>query len=160
MKKILACLLVVVMVCMLGACGSKDAGKPSTPGTKMLADFQERMAGQEEYTIEEMANAIIESKDIPVACATAVVEEGYLNGFMNEVTGFQEGVMFGPMIGTIPMIGYIFQLEDGADVDAFVEGLKENADMRWNICTEAGEMVCDAEGQRVFFVMCPLSFDE
>ena len=58
------------------------------------------------------------------------------------------------MIGTIPFVGYVFTVSDGGDVDAFVENLKNTADMRWNICTEADEMVVQAEGNRVFFVMC------
>ena len=43
-----------------------------------------------------------------------------------EITGFEQCVMFGPMIGTIPFIGYIFKLADGADVEAFKTVLKEN----------------------------------
>ena len=68
--------------------------------------------------------------------------------------------MFSPMIGTIPFVGYIFEVEDGTDVDAFMETLKDNANLRWNICTEAEEMTAEKSGSRVLFVMGPLSFDE
>ena len=63
------------------------------------------------------------------------------------------------MIGTIPFMGYIFQLADGADVAAFMKTLKDNANLRWNICTSADEMVCDNVGNTVFFLMCPTSFE-
>ena len=68
--------------------------------------------------------------------------------------------MFSPMIGTIPFVGYVFVLEEGADVDAFMTTLKDNGDLRWNICTEAEEMVVDHVENRVFFVMSPKSFEE
>ena len=92
--------------------------------------------------------------------ASMPVEEGFLNGFDNEIKGFKEGVMFGPAIGTIPFVGYIFTVADGGDVDAFVKTLGDNANLRWNICTEAEEMICEAVGNTVFFVMCPTSFEE
>ena len=88
------------------------------------------------------------------------VEEGFLNGFDNEIHGFSEGAMFSPMVGTIPFVGYVFTLPADADVDAFMNTLKENANLRWNICTTAEEMVTDAVGQTVFFVMCPAEFEE
>ena len=89
------------------------------------------------------------------------IEAGLLMGFDNaEITGFQEGVMFGPMMGTIPFVGYIFELEDGADVDAFVKTLKDNANLRWNICTEAEELTVDSEDNTVFFLMSPKKFEE
>ena len=89
------------------------------------------------------------------------VEPGLLNGFDNaEITGFKEGVMFSPMMGTIPFVGYIFVLEDGADVDAFKDTLEKNANLRWNICTEAEELTVDNEGNTVFFLMSPKNFEE
>lgn len=87
---------------------------------------------------------------------TMEVEPGFLNGFGNyEVTGFDQGVMFAPMIGSIPFMGYIFSLPADADVDAFVTGLRDNGDLSWNICTSADEMVVGSNGNKVFFVMCP-----
>ena len=68
--------------------------------------------------------------------------------------------MFGPAIGTIPFVGYVFVLEDGADVEGFKTTLKDNANLRWNICTMAEEMVCESEGNTVFFLMCPTSFEQ
>lgn len=82
-------------------------------------------------------------------------------GFGNdEITGFAEGVMFAPVIGTIPFVGYLFRLDAGTDGDAFVQTLKDQANPRWNICTEADETVVRREGDVVFFVMCPQSMDE
>jgi hypothetical protein len=92
----------------------------------------------------------------------APIAEGWLNGFDAEsITGFSEGAVFAPMIGTIAFMGYIFTLPEGADVEAFKTQLTSTANLRWNICTEADEMVCDNVGNKVFFVIgrwlhCPI----
>ena len=89
------------------------------------------------------------------------VEPGLLQGFDNaEIKGFKEGAVFMPMIGTIPFIGYVFTLEDGTDASSFISKLKSNANLRWNICTTADEMVAGSVGNKVFFVMCPTEFAE
>ena len=86
---------------------------------------------------------------------SAPVEEGFLAGFGNtEIKGFKEGAMFAPVIGSVPFVGYVFFLEDNADASAFISTLKANADLRWNICVEAEEMVAGNVGNKVFFVMC------
>ena len=76
-----------------------------------------------------------------------------------DITGFEEAVGFMPMIGTIPFMGYVFSLADGADVDAFIATLETNANPRWNICTEAEQTVIKAVGNKVFFLMCPKSLE-
>ena len=82
-------------------------------------------------------------------------------GFDNaEITGFKEGVMFAPMMGTIPFVGYVFVLEDGVDATEFVNILGDNANLRWNICTEAEEMIIEGEENTVLFLMSPKSFEE
>jgi len=109
-----------------------------------------------------IAEAVIKNSVIPqeLSLMTIDVEEGYLTGFDNtEIKGFKSGVMFAPGMGTIPFVGYIFTLDDGADVDAFVSNLKSSANLRWNICTEAEQMVVEKSGNKVFFVMCPKSFE-
>ena len=89
------------------------------------------------------------------------VEEGYLTGVGNaEIKGFKEGAMFAPMIGTIPFVGYVFTLDSAESVAGFTATLKKNDDKRWNICTEADEMITGSVGNKVFFVMSPLSFEE
>ena len=88
------------------------------------------------------------------------VEPGLLSGFDNyEVTGFQEGAVFMPMIGSIAFVGYVFTLEDGADVNAFMENLKANCNPRWNICVEAEETRVASVGNKVFFVMSPMTLE-
>ncbi|MBQ3224587.1 MAG: hypothetical protein IJB42_02655 [Oscillospiraceae bacterium] len=89
------------------------------------------------------------------------VEEGLLTGFDNtEIRGFSSGYMFAPAIGTIPFVGYVFELPDASGADAFVSTLKGAANPRWNICTEAEQTIVEKSGNKVFFLMCPKAFEE
>ncbi len=130
-----------------------------TVGQKLLADFMGKAGSASDMSA--LAQSLIENPIIPFMGATMPVEPGYLSGFGDtEIKGFEEGYMFGPMIGAIAFVGYVFRLPDGADISAFIANLKKNADLRWNICVEAEEMVAGSAGNKVFFVMCPKEFDE
>ena len=92
---------------------------------------------------------------------TMPIEDVYLSGFDNyEVKGFDECVMFSPMIGTIPFVGYVFTVADGVDAAAFASDLEANANLRWNICVAADEVATAVEGSKVMFVMAPMSFEQ
>ena len=163
MKKVIAIVMAALMIFALAACGNggstqpeTTAPAPTTVGTKLLADFK-TMADK---TPQEIADALLTNEVIQFMPASMPVEEGFLNGFNNEIKGFEEGVMFGPAIGTIPFVGYIFTVADGGDVDAFVTTLETEANLRWNICTEAEELIVEAVDNTVFFVMCPTTFEE
>ena len=92
---------------------------------------------------------------------TMPIEDVYLSGFDNyEVKGFDECVMFSPMIGTIPFVGYVFTVADGVDATAFASDLEANANLRWNICVAADEVATAVEGSKVMFVMAPMSFEQ
>ncbi|MBR5513427.1 MAG: hypothetical protein IKV85_05515 [Ruminococcus sp.] len=130
-----------------------------TLGETLLADFTER-AANEAATAQEIADGLMTNPAILFGPVTMPVEQGLLTGFGNtEITGFKEGVTFAPMIGSIAFVGYVFDLEEGTDVAAFMQTLKDNADPRWNICVEAEETVCEQVGNKVFFVMCPKSLE-
>lgn len=141
-----------------GAQDSESAMPGETPAKALLAEFQE-LAENGEISAEEMANQLVSYDWIPFGGMAMAVEPGYLAGFSEEIDGFETGATFGPVISSIPFVGYVFRLEEGADVAAFVENLKEQADLRWNICTEADEMVCEAVDNTVFFVMSPAQFE-
>ena len=130
---------------------------PKTVGNTLLAAFKANSGGSALSVAESLsANAAIK---VPVGAMA--IEPGYLTGFDNtEITGFKEGAVFMPMIGTIPFVGYVFTLDNAADAPAFIADLKANANLRWNICTSADEMVTGSAGNKVFFVMCPTAFEE
>ena len=186
MKKIIALLACLAMLLSMAACGNEttepttepttQATEPTiedvvetpdepattegTVGETLLATFKANATG----TAEEIANAVIGDPTIPfmgMAMAINPVDFEFLSGLGEaKITEYEEGAMFGPMIGTIPFIGYIFKLAEGADVEAFKTTLTENANLRWNICTAAEELVVENEGNTVFFLMCPTTFEQ
>ena len=174
MKKWIALLLAAMMLISMAACSKDETNTDTnntdngetiententetTVGSTLLADFKADNNG----TAQEIADRLVKNEIIQFMGMAAPVEEGLLSGFDNaEIKGFKEGVMFGPMMGSIAFIGYIFELEEGADVEAFKTTLKDSANLRWNICVEAEELIVENEGNKVFFLMCPKSFDQ
>ena len=175
MKRILAAILAVTMVFGLTACGKKDDNKETTTpvaseSTTITPEFTEGTAGEtlwntfltavkenEAATPEEIANTIITTPVIPFMGGAMAVEPGFLAGFNEEISGFEKGATFGPMMGSIAFVGYVFEMEEGADLNAFMDNLKAKSDPRWNICVEAEQTVVGAYNDYVFFLMCPLS---
>jgi len=132
---------------------------PKTLGNTLLSDFKAKASAGK--NIQEIAEGLLVNPAIKFSGGAMSVEEGYLSGFDNtEIKGFKSAVMFAPMIGSIPFIGYIFELENEADVSSFISTLKKNANLRWNICVEAEEIITGSAGNKVFFVMCPKSLEE
>lgn len=136
---------------------SNTADEATTVGQTLLADFKADSTG----TAQEIADRLITNPVIEFMGGATPVEEGLLSGFDNaEIKGFKEGVMFAPMMSSIAFVGYIFELLEDADVEAFKTTLKDSANLRWNICVEAEELIVESEGNKVFFLMCPKSFEQ
>ena len=179
MKRNIALILAAVLAASMISCGGNDttdagetgtgAGTESavvteanTVATKLQVAFIDAVKANPAATAEEIAGTLAQNEAVAlIGPAVAPMEEGWLNGFDAEsITGFSECAMFAPMIGTISFMGYVFTLADGADVEAFKTQLTSSANLRWNVCTEAEEMICDDEGNKVFFVMAPKAFEE
>lgn len=130
-----------------------------TLGNKLLDEFKSVAASGNALSVAEKLSAYSELSVLPMGAME--VEPGLLTGFDNaEITGFKEGATFMPMMGTIPFVGYVFTLEDGADISSFISTLTANANRRWNICTEAEETVTGSYGNKVFFVMCNKTLED
>ncbi|MGN0347715.1 MAG: hypothetical protein ACI4DU_10585 [Lachnospiraceae bacterium] len=146
-----------------GTVSDGNAGEDSISDNEINTDLSEDTLGgklylnflaqiQTENDIEAVANAISTEEITGYSCVVMPSEEGYLAGFDEEITGFDKAVCFAPMISTIPMVGYIFEVENPEE---FKNMLAEKANPAWNICTQADEMVVEVYGNYVFFVMCP-----
>ena len=176
MKKLLATLLVGVMALSMVACGNKTAQPSETPagpavevitevekdtlGATLLEVFSTEITANNALTVDELAEKLITNEAILFAGMAMPMEEGFLMGFDADIKGFEKAAAFAPMIGTIPFIGYVFDLADDADVAAFTTTLEENANLRWNICTAADQMVIATYADKVFFLMCPNTLGE
>ncbi len=111
-----------------------------------------------EKDIEKVAKKIAENEIFEISVDVSEVQNGdYLSGFQKEMKDFKKAYVIRPMIGTIPFIAYIFEVENASE---FAEELKSNADLRWNICTEADEMHTVVSDNYVFFTMSPKSFEQ
>lgn len=127
-----------------------------TVASKLYELFETEIATTDD--INEVANKLIEAEYFKeVSMTTMKVEPGFLNGFEAEITGFNNGVMFAPMIGTIPFVGYIFETDN---TELLMSEIEANASLNWNICTTADEMLVKTHDNYVFFVMSPYTFGE
>ena len=179
MKKLLIALMTLALCIGLVACGTSGANEEvtsnviapevdaTTVGGLHWVAFEAAVAENADATVEELANTVLftEVDGAPLnqfMGGVMPVEVGaeYFPGFDNyAITGYTACANFMPMIGSIAYVGYIFELEDGADVQAFINGLTENCNPRWNICVMADQTVAGAVGNKVFFLMCPETYD-
>ena len=168
MKKAATLILAILMMLQLTACGcSANPGNtgvitPEVPenstGARLWAEFQQEITKNPDATPKEIADVLVGTMASQFMGEASVVEKDaeFLAGFDNyRVTGYREAAMYGPVIGSIAFVGYVFELENGTDPAAFVKNLTENCNPRWNVCVEAGQTACGAIGNRVFFVMYP-----
>jgi len=187
-RRISFVMMLAVTVVSLAACGTKEVeeSRESTPvesETVIIPDAGEDTVASEntvasedtiaeantiaekvqavflenaDKDLAEIADAIKNMDGLGVEVDSMEVSEGYLNGFSADVTGFQKGVVVMPFIGSIPFITYVFETEDPAALES---ALKDNADLRWNVCTEADQILTSVSGNKVFLVMAPWSFE-
>lgn len=186
MKKLFALILATAMILSLASCAATEEKKTEDAAeteivTETVVENEEaetenegassdKTVGQtlldafkasEKTSAQDIADELIQNSIIQFMGGVMPVEEGLLSGFDNtEIKGFKEGVMFAPMIGSIPFVGYIFVLEEGADVESFKTTLDDSANLRWNICVTADEKIVDNKDNTVFFLMCPASFEQ
>ena len=147
---------------------TEDTTKPEDPtpedsktmGETLQAAFIDAMASNPSYSTTELASLLVSNDVIEFMGGSYEVTPGWLQGFDTEIEGFSSGTGFGPMIGSIAFVGYVFELDENADVAAFKQTLKDNANPRWQICVQAGEIIVDSVDNKVFFVMCPGNLDQ
>lgn len=153
MKNLLASVLCLALAVTLLSCAEpkKDLmAAANTIGEKYQAGFKM----SEKETCGEIVDELIDSKLSNFDLVRMDVEEGYLNGFSTEVTGFKSAAMFSPMIGAIPFVGYVFECDDP---NSFLMKYASSLDKNWNICTCADELITDTNGKFAFVIMCPSS---
>lgn len=173
LRKLFALVLTAAaLTLVLTACGSTDASvsgtsepetseSDTTLGQSLAQSFQDQVVLDTDMDLADIVQAVTDDAQLPFAVVTAPVEEGLLTGCGNqEITGFTEGVTFGPEVSTVPFLGYVFRTADDSAAVSLLETLKECADPDWNVCTSADETILQREGNLVFFLMCPESLEE
>ena len=155
-------LALVLAVAMFTACNQKpeeSSAELTTVGKLHVDIFKE--AVKKSNNVDDIAQAFGENESIPygLMCGPVIYEDGYMPGFDPNVDSakFTQVATFAPMIGSIPYVGYVFETNDTA---ALLKELNEKAQLNWNICTQADEIVSYVEGNKVLFVMTPSNLDE
>ena len=156
--KILVLLILCSLTLIITGCTNKEnnnEGENKTAASQLVTEFKKEVAKSKD--IKEVADKISESNIIvPTTIVTEITEDDYLAGFNEEIKEFKKAVSIAPMIGTIPFVAYIFEVDNPEE---FASTLKEQANLRWNICTEADEMQTSIIDNYVFFVMSPSNFE-
>lgn len=168
MKKKTILLIAIIALCgiVITGCSNSDnktnetnkavKQEANTVGTKLAELFDKTV--EETTDLEKIANTINESDIIvPMTMVMEINKGDYVEGFNSEITDFKKGYSVKTMISSIPFVVYIFEVENPED---FEQTLKDNYNLRWNICVEAEEMVTSRKDNIVFFVMSPKNFSE
>ena len=159
--RVVSALLAALLLLGLTACGQEETKEPETMGEILLQEFETQYQADPQADLSTLAQAVLSQEVVGFQGTTAPVEPGTLMGFGGAtIQGFSQGVMFAPLIGAIPFLGYLFRLDADTDGDAFVNTLQDNADLRWNICSQADECIVEQKDDVVFFLMCPRSMEE
>lgn len=159
MKKIVSILLtaLLISVSFMSCNKTEKKSEPTTPAQILGEQFNSIVKANKSLSVLEVAENLSSNEIIEFSPVVLPVEPGYLAGFSEDVTGFDDGAVLAPMIGSIPFISYVFKTS--GNTEDFIATLKNKADLRWNICTQADEMVIENYKDYVFFAMAPLSFD-
>lgn len=166
MKKksiILSLIILVGGLVLLSGCDKKE-DKPTddeivrTTGGKIVDVFKEKVKDSEdmETLAKEVNEALVDF--IEIKTDVVPIKKGdYIEGFNEEIKDFKSAIAIKPMITGQPFIIYIFKVENPKE---FAKNLEKNANLRWNICTEADEALTEVDGDYVFFVMTKKNFGE
>lgn len=103
---------------------------------QLLDRFETYMSEEADTDALSIAEHICAIDNFPLDLSAAAVEPGWLAG-LEEFTDFADGAQFAPMIGSIPFVGYVFMLDADVNADDVVETIKAQANLAWNVCTEA-----------------------
>lgn len=159
MKKALNLILIIFSITIIiTGCGKKEGPKnnDNTLAVNLVQEFKKEIT--ETKDIKKVAKKLAKSDfDMPDLEVSNVSNADYLTGFNEKIQGYKKAYVIAPTISTIPFIAYIFESDKPNEL---VNTLKEQANLRWNICTEADEMQVAVVDNYVFFVMSPTNFDD
>lgn len=159
MKKALTLILIIFSITIIiTGCGKKEGTKnnDNTLAVNLVQEFKKEIT--ETKDIKKVAKKLAKSNfDMPDLEVSNVSKADYLTGFNEKIQGYKKAYVIVPTISTIPFIAYIFESDKPNEL---ANTLKEQANLRWNICTEADEMQVAVVDNYVFFVMSPNNFDD
>lgn len=165
-SKLFFAMILVLSVCLITGCGKQEKiteenvstieeEKPVTVASSLVEQFKTEI--KDNKNLEEVANKLAENEKLSIMTMVEVLDKkSDIFGFNTTIKNFKTGVAIKASISTIPFVAYIFEVENPEE---FQTTLKENANLRWNICTEADDMESAIYENYVFFVMSRSSFE-
>jgi len=159
-KNLLLIIVIIGGLFVLNGCSKKEDVKPKVEDTSvaniLTEQFKEEMKKSKDPL--EVAEKISKNENIAISVDVIKLKNGdYVDGFDKEIKGYKKAYAIKPMIGSIPFIAYIFEVDDAKE---FEKELNNNANLRWNICTQADNKNSAVIDNYVFFVMAPENFEE
>lgn len=153
MKKLFIIISTILITLIIASCGKKNSGSSidievNNQKSELVSVFEKQIGKTQD--LEKVAQKIADKTEL--TCMIEKMESGYFPGFDEEITGFKQAVGIMPMIGTIPFVAYIFEVEDPS---SFKEMLSKYANPAWNICTQADLTVIYTKDNYVYFEMSP-----
>ncbi len=180
MKKILAIILASLMIFAAVACDKINDGDTNNNQTeetttgetvtpeveKILGDLYveklvEVKTADPDATSMDVVEAIMNSKlglAYPGVMPVPFEAGSYLQGLGTDGETFSgvyaSATALMPMMMGQPFMVYVFDLAADADVEAFAQSVKANANPAWNICTTAETVTVGSCGNLVILAMC------
>lgn len=140
---------------------SETAPEQTDYNQQLVDRFLTYMNEESDTSAEGIANYICGIEGFPIDLSAAPVEPGYLAG-LDEFTQFSDGAAFAPMIGSIPFMGYVFLLDADVNANDVVDTIKSQANLAWNVCTEADVLLTATHQDRgrnaVLVIMAPETY--
>ena len=155
MKKLISMLLALALVLSLAACGAA-----STPATEAPT---EAPAVSLTGTLEELLYKVIEIQPVEFMGGamtldlTDTSEDGLwmVKNYtgLDNADSISEAAFYEPMMGSIPYSMVMVRVNEGADVKAVAEGMKNGIDTRKWICVEADDLQVVSFGDVAMLIM-------
>lgn len=155
MKKVLFCLTLIIALFTLSGCSTDKKNNSTTVAGVLVNEFE--TIAEKENSVTDIAKKLSENKVLKISVMSEkLTEDDYVDGFNKEINNYKEGAYIRPVIGTIPFVAYVFEVDNPED---FSKELEDNANLSWNICTTADEVKVSIVNNYVFFIMSPKSFE-
>lgn len=167
MKKLIAMLLALAIVCSLAACGGTNAEPTTEPTTEATseptAESTETAAANLSGTMEELVNSVITEQPVEFMGGVMPVDltdtsEDGLWAIKN-ATGLDSAEMisdvavFEPMMGSLAFSLVMVRVAEGQDAKGVAESMKQGIDPRKWICVEADDLKVAGFGDTVMLIM-------
>ena len=152
MKKVITLILVLMMVMALAACGEKEDGKGNTVSNLTDEQLLEKLQGIVDGKTGDMP---VENISFTQLADMGADPSGLFGNWFNGMA-IPEGakiVVNNPMMMGQAHVVLLIQPAEGTDITKLEQELKDNANPRWNICTEANFVESAVKDGLILFMM-------